>query len=447
MSHGCGWALPVSCKRVGVFGLGRSNLALLPRLSDREIVLRSEGVIDRRAIPSGTRIAAIYEGARAFLDPCEELLILSPSVRRERRELREFLTRGTVFTSDAEIFFSSVGAPVYAVTGSDGKSTTATLAHRLAALGRSDAALCGNVGIPFCTALSERRSAFVTELSSFTLRYIAPRTERAVITNITPNHLNWHDSYDEYIEAKIAVFRNTGGGVINFDDGIIRERAAIAPSAVFSCERGALEIRARFPEADVFTVCDGYFEKNGERLFPVSAMRRGEAHNVKNMLAALALTDGLWSCDGARAVAEGFGGLAHRCEEVGVIGNVRYINSSIDTTPTRTAATLESLGAPAVVILGGRDKGLDFSVLLPSLSRWGRAAVLIGECAGRIAAVLPEGMVRRFASDMEEAVASARALARPGDTVLLSPAATSYDAYADFEARGEDFKETVKKLR
>ena len=434
-------------RRVGIFGLGRSNLALLPYLSGCELTVHSEEAIDRAVLPKELASVKIYDGAAAFADGGEDMMILSPSVRRERSEFRKFVTRGVRFASDTELFFSLVRAPVYGVSGSDGKSTTTALAELLSRERYPDAVACGNIGVPCCPLLSPERGAYICELSSFTLHYFSPRLVRGAITNISENHLNWHDSFEEYVDAKMAIFRNTGEGVINFEDEISRrctDRSRVA--AVTLTEENFDEAKRQFPDASIFLVRYGMIEKNGNPLFPVGAIRRREAHNIKNLLTALALTDGLWTAEGAREVAAGFGGLAHRCELVRVWRGIEFYNSSIDTTPARTAATLGSLGRSAAVILGGRDKGLDPSPLTEALKKHGCSAVLYGECRERLAQAMPEGLAYRFADGMEDATRQAIELAGDVGTVILSPAATSFDRYKSFEERGEHFKKIVMNL-
>ena len=439
-----GLSLPKDVKRIGFFGLGRSNLALLGAIGDIPAIIRSEKPVRRSEIPSGVNVAAIFDGEHAFDTPCEDVLVLSPSARRERPEIAKFATRGTLLTSDAELFFGAVDSPVFAVSGSDGKSTTATLASLLLGESFGKTALCGNIGKPFCEALSEGYDAYAVELSSFTLRYLAPKSERAALTNITPNHLNWHDSFEEYRDAKMAIFRNTGGGVINFRDKNMLEYARLCGcAAAVGFGRSARDIRAVLPYADAFTDEGGNISKNGVALFPVSAIKRKEAHNIENLLTALALTDGYWSSEGAGRVAENFGGLSHRCESVGEACGIEFINSSIDTTPSRTLATLASLKKRAVVILGGRDKGVSFTELGEKIGSFARGAVLVGECRETVAAAMPDGFPYEFAEDMESAVGTAAKLCECGDAVLLSPAATSFDMYENYEKRGEDFKKIV----
>lgn len=427
-------------KSVGLFGLGRSNLAVLDLLPEgTPVTLRSDGKIDRGAIPSGLKIKAILEGAEALENIDEDMLILSPSVRRERPEIALALKSGRRVTSDAELFFEKVGAPVYAVSGSDGKSTVATLTSLLLDEGT---ALCGNIGVPMLRALSGDSSRYVTELSSFMLRYLSPDCERAVLTNVTENHLDWHADFEEYLAAKLGIYKNAREPVLNFDDATVRENMTVGVFAAVSDEADFSTLKKAVRAEVYYTAEGGYIKRCGEPYIEISSVKRRERHSIKNLLLALAMADG--SHTDARRVATEFGGLPHRCEVVMTHGGITYINSSIDTSPARCRTTLSAQGAPTVVILGGRGKGVPFDGIREPLMQIGRGVVLYGECREEIERVLPEGLPTRHADTMDEAVRLAAGLARQGDTVLLSPAATSYDRYKSFEERGEDFKKSVK---
>ncbi len=432
-------------KSIGFFGLGKSNLALLKELSgsDFDITLRSDRKIERALIPSGVKISAIYEGDAAFFALSEEVLVLSPSVRRERRELALAKARGVRFTSDAELFFERVDSPVYAVSGSDGKSTTAALTHLLLGGEGGGTALCGNVGEPMTHLLFGGHSRYVTELSSFMLRYFSPNAERAALTNITPNHLDWHADFEEYVLAKLAIYKNAAEAVINLDDRIIRENIH---SPVYSAVSTELDLDSakRLISAELYyTLEDGYIKRNGEPYISADCIKRREKHNLKNFMLALSMTDGHRAAD-ARKVAREFGGLPHRCELVLSWRGIAFINSSIDTSPDRCATTLSSQKTPVVVILGGRGKGVPFTPIKEPLLKACRAAVVFGECRDEIIEALPKTLPYLTALSMGEAVELSVKLAKEGDTVLLSPAATSYDMYASFEERGEDFKRAVE---
>lgn len=431
---------------IGFFGLGRSNLAILRELSGLgvDITLRSDKKIDRGIIPRDVKIKAIYEGCAAFENLTEKTLVLSPSVRRERPELVLAKERGVRLTSDAELFFEAVDAPVYAISGSDGKSTTAALTHLLLGASPCGTALCGNVGKPMLPMLKCGYSRYVTELSSFMLRYFSPVLERAALTNVTPNHLDWHEDFKEYRDAKLAIYKAAKEAVVNLDDNNIIRGFSAPVFAAVSTEVDFATARPRVRAEVYYTLEDGYIKRSGEPYIKLEKIKRRELHNLKNFMTALALTDGKRLAD-ENEVARDFGGLSHRCELVTSWHGITFINSSIDTSPARCATTLAAQMAPTVVILGGRGKGVPFDPIREPLKRLGRCAVLLGECAEEIKSALPNGLPTRRAYSMDEAVAFAASLAKCGDTVLLSPAATSYDSYNSFEERGEDFKLAVKK--
>ena len=178
----------------------------------------------------------------------------------------------------------------------------------------------------------------------------------------------------------------------------------------------------------------------------VSKIKRREGHNIKNLLTAAAIADGYTTRERIVKVASEFCGLEHRCEEIGIKDDVRYINSSIDTTPNRTFETLRSFDTNVIIILGGKSKGCDYSILREPLNKHAKLAILTGDCRNELSASLKGACDTCIIDDFEEAVIYATVVAEPGDTVLLSPAATSYDAFENFENRGNKFKEIIDKI-
>ena len=431
---------------VGFFGLGKSNQAVMRLLpKDVRVILRSEGTVKKEDIPRGIKPIAIYEGADAFRHFDEQILFLSPSVRRERAEFDEARLRGVQFSSDFELFLSENSSPLFAISGSDGKSTTASLTAMLLSGGRRKFAPMGNIGLPFCRSLPNRADRItVAELSSFQLRYTSPRAKRAVVTNITPNHLNWHADFEEYKNTKISLLDGAEEKVIFADDSHLFEysRGKSLFGAV-SVKMNYKELKERLTSANYFTIQDGYLAKNGDKLLPLSHVRLVGEHNVKNLLTAIAMTDGYATREKIVEVAAGFGGLSHRCELIGEFCGIKFINSSIDTTPSRTETTLNSLGENLIVILGGRSKGCDYTNLKNSLSAHAKLAIITGENREEIKSDIKGGVDIAVTDDFEEAIIYAASVAKAGDTVLLSPASVSYDSFKSFEERGEKFKEII----
>ena len=431
-------------KRIGLYGVGKSNSALLDILpSGAEITLRSDKKIERARVPNDRRIVKIYDGDCATDRICEQVIFFSPSVRRDAPALKRAHEQGVVFSSECELFFKEVNAPVYAVTGSSGKSTTSTLISLLLSEKYGKVALCGNIGVPFIS--SEPSDAYVAELSSFQLTYLSTFTERAVITNITPNHLNWHTSFKEYKSAKLSLLRHTRGAVLSIDDETLAEVARHRNTyAISSTEKSYSQIKTDYDFSVAYTVEGDFICRNGVPFIPLRALLRKEKYNVKNFALALAACDTAVSPEHAMRVAGNFSGLAHRCEHVATLGGADYYDSSIDTSPERTAATLESLGRKCYVLLGGRSKGLPFDILVPSLQEYAKEAVLYGECKDEMMRAFSSKIPTREFDTLNDATRYCIGKAGVGDTVILSPAATSYDAFQSFEERGDCFEKTVK---
>ena len=431
-------------RRVGLFGLGKSNASILSALPDgTEVILRSENTLPH--LPqTEARILAAYTGERAFENPTEDLLILSPSVRRERTEFIPFLRSGTEFTSDCELFFKAVSAPVFAVSGSDGKSTVTILTSLLLSERFGYSPAIGNLGVPMLTSVSPRARAYVTELSSFMLSYGRYRTFRGAITNITENHLDWHKSYNEYIRAKLSLFSRSEEPVLNADDPLCAAYFdGMTPWGVASVTQGYAELKKKFRAQAIYTKEDGFIKRCGEPVIPISEINRREEHNLKNLTLALALTDGYVSRDHMKKVAREFTGLPHRCEVFLERDGMTFVDSSVDSTPSRTATTLNSFGRRVIVILGGKGKNLSYEPLCAPLRKWASLAVIVGENREEILNTVEGSCPCRTAQDAEEGAALALSLMQKGDVLILSPASTSFDKYRDYADRGRKFKEVI----
>ncbi len=433
--------LKCGCK-VGFFGLGSSNAALLRclPLDKCELTLRSDTMIDRGSIPNNIKVKRILEGKSACQHINEDIIFFSPSVRRDRPELKEAKARGVFFSSDAELFFENNNTQVFAVTGSDGKSTTATLTHLLLSAGGYTAPLIGNIGEPFVKNLERNTDFFVCELSSFMLTYFTPGTRAACITNITPNHLDWHSDFEEYRQTKLSVARKTDRLIIS-DDCLDVSGAY----GIISGERSYYELRKLYNAEIYMTVEVGKIRKNGIPIIDISRVFRKEKHNLNNLMMAIGMTDGMVGNDEINAVAKDFQGLGHRCECFLNKNGVDYIDSSIDSSPARTTQTLRSLGRPVVIILGGRGKGLDYGELLPEVKKYVKKAIITGENAEEIFKAIGEAVNTEIIEDFEEAVLRGKKCAAEVGTLLLSPASTSYDRFKNYAERGDKFKQILLK--
>lgn len=441
--------------RIGLFGLGKSNLGVLDYLKKHypriEVTLRSEKRIEN--IPFSP--SKIYFEADAAKEIDEDVLFLSPSVRRQRQEFSGALARGIIISSDAELFFARNKNDVYAVTGSDGKSTTTYLCSRLLGKEYTAAIPCGNYGEALSPHIDdEKGTAYVCELSSFQLMNLAPESERCLITNITPNHLNWHTSYEEYIGAKRRLLEKAKQRIINFDCDISRKFAEDYDIfAVYSTKSSEEYMRSKIRAKLYVSLSDGIITTEGESLLDTRKIRVAGEHNISNFMGAITLSYEKCKTDDISALAEEFCGLAHRCELVGEYSGIKFINSSIDSSPKRTVATLGMLKERVILILGGRSKGLDYGELLPALKKCAKAIVLTGENRDMLSELLKSdedfeknNIPIMLTKNLYEATLAAKKAAKCGDTVLLSPASVSYDEFTGFEERGNTFKKYVKEL-
>ena len=430
---------------VGFFGLGSSNEALLRHLSSLyphlSFILRSD-----REIPSPPWAKATLTRGGARENFFEDVLFLSPSVRRDAPEFKAAEKCGLIISSDIEFFFESKKIPIYAITGSDGKSTTTALTSLI--LGENEYPPSANYGNPISDLLSDGSVlGTVAELSSFQLMDFTYSAQRALITNISQNHLDWHKSMDEYVCAKENLIRFSEKKIFNFDCPYSRALLERYPAfSIFSSEKSYREIEKVAPANHYFTVEDGCVCHSGRHLFHVSEISLRGEHNLKNLLAAAAMTVELRDADALLRAARSFSGLRHRCEIVFERGGVTFLDSSIDSTPARTKTTLKEITSPTVLILGGRGKGLSYKELLP-LPSCLCAVIITGENRLEIFDAISHdahGIKITVEEDFERAVILAIRSAKEGDNVLLSPASTSYDRFSNYKERASFFKETIK---
>ncbi len=432
---------------LGFFGLGKSNLSLMETLPHgTHIVLRSDKAIDRAKIPKNITPQKIYEGKSALDDISEDVLILSPSVRRDRPELAAAQERGVILTSDCELFFERANAQVLGVSGSSGKSTTATLSHLALGGDVHGIKLVGNVGVPMLNSISEGATGYVAELSSFMLEYYTPKLRRYALTNITPNHLDFHGTFEKYKEAKLRPLHLCDEGIICADDDVLSKERYESLFGVYSIRHDIRELATKYRAELYLTLEGGYICRNGERLLHTDTLKRRDGYMLQNMMCSMALVDGIAKRDTMLSAMRGFSNLAHRCDTVYSVGGVDFIDSSIDTTPERCATTLTSLGRRVVLLLGGRGKGLSYGVMLPPVLKYVRFAVLFGEEGEKFFSLLTGKIGCVVCKNFKEAVKLAMSVAEPGDAVLLSPACTSYDEFSSFEERGETFRSIVRSL-
>lgn len=455
--------IPTSCS---VVGLGVSNLPLVRFLCARgahPIVRdkKSEAELGPAAKEVRALGAELIAGEQYLQNLNEELIFRSPGMRPDLPEFLCAKKRGCRVITEAECFLELSPALTLGITGSDGKTTTTTLAGLFLEEERKSKKggrvfVGGNIGRPLLPEIDEMTAGdvAVVELSSFQLQGCRQSPDRAVITNLSPNHLNWHTDFEEYVAAKTEIFRHARCKllVLNADNEPTAALAQNAPVPVVPFSRFG---RPAGAEACAFVRDGMIFSDSGAGevpVLPVADVLLPGKHNLENLLAAIALTGGLVSPKSVAAVAKTFGGVRHRLEKIRTAGGVTYYNSSIDSTPTRTCAALAALGEQGIrpiVICGGYDKHLSYAPLAEALEIYAKAAVLTGQTARTIAKEIEKrasGFPFRIVPEFRAAVEKARALAGPGDVVLLSPACASFDAFRDFAERGETFCKIVNEF-
>ncbi len=414
----------------------------------------------------GVRFECGIEPTRGFTcDISRSVIFRSPGIRPDAGDLTDAINAGAILTSEVEFFCEHTTARIIAITGSDGKTTTSTLTSLILKEGYKDGKvyLGGNIGTPLFPLLDEigENDICVLELSSFQLMTMDSQAVHAAITNITPNHLNWHIDMNEYAEAKYKVCgRNTSRLVLNATDNYCRELAnnTDAPKIIFSAYRDNYESLCNGIDAEGIFLRDGQIilsdGKNEEVLLSASDIKIPGVHNIENYMTATALTYGIAEKDAVVHVAKTFGGVAHRLELVREKDGVKYYNSSIDSSPTRTIAALSTFENKPTLIVGGRGKKTPYVELARELYLRAGAVILTGETADEVSEALasvaseyPDSELKIYREeDFEGCVKLAESITPSGSAVVLSPAATSFDRFKNFAERGEVFRSIVNKL-
>ena len=437
-------------KQVAVLGLGVSNRPLVRLLLEFGCQVTGCDKTPREKLDEEVLLLE-QEGCRlqvgeGYLEDVEaDVVFRTPGMHPGNPAIETLRRRGAEITSEMEVFFEVAPCHLIAVTGSDGKTTTTTLiAEMLKAEGKT-VWLGGNIGtplLPLCREMKQDDYA-VVELSSFQLMDMKRSPQRAVVTNLAPNHLDVHKDMEEYVQAKKNIFRFQKPGdllVLNGDNEITASFAGAGQTHFFS----------RKGRTNCVWEENGAIYRRGEKILETADILIPGTHNVENYMAAIAAVDGLVSDDAIRRVARNFGGVEHRIELVRIKDGVKFYNDSIASSPSRTIAGLRSFTQKVILIAGGYDKHIPYDVLGPEICTHVRKLFLCGATAGKIrAAVEQTGMEQpeiTDCGDFENAVRSAAAAARAGDIVLMSPASASFDQFKNFMVRGECFKKIVKEL-
>ena len=439
-------------KRVLVLGLGVSNRPLVRLLLERGIDVTGcdrtpREKLDDEVLTLERMGVKLHLGEDYLENISGDIAFRTPGLHPEKPELVALRAAGTKITSEMEAFFEVCPCPIIGVTGSDGKTTTATLIAELLRHAGHRVWLGGNIGTPLLDKAAQmtREDKVILELSSFQLMDLHHSCHIAVVTNLAPNHLDMHRDMEEYVNAKKNIFLHQKSGdtlIVNHDNALTESFAEEARGTVKRFSR-----RERVKNGVYFM--DGAIYRGDDEILRQSDILIPGLHNVENYMAAILATEGLVSNEDVRAVAKSFGGVEHRIELVRVKDGVSYYNDSIASSPSRTIAGLRSFTQKVILIAGGYDKHIPYDVLGPEIAAHVKLLVCTGATGGKIAqaARASEGCPEILEiEDFYEAVRTASKRAERGDIVLLSPASAAFDKFKNFMVRGAEFKKTVMEL-
>jgi UDP-N-acetylmuramoylalanine--D-glutamate ligase len=438
-----------SAEKTVIVGLGKTGLSCARYLHARH---RRVTVIDSRNAPPEIstlqQLAPEIEIRVGGFDPSvlEDAVevVVSPGVSLREPLLQAAMRRGLPIVGDIELFARSVNAPVVGITGTNGKSTVTTLVAHIAQHAGKRVLAGGNLGKPALDLLGEPvPDLYVLELSSYQLETTQSlNLAAATVLNVTPDHMDRYDDIETYAKAKARIFNHAEVAVINLDDALVCAMPSKQRVIDFSVrpESGAL-YAIKAIDADIALM------RHGVPLISMSKLKLSGLHNAANILAALAICEALGLDRGACVDSlRSFTGLPHRSQWVADVNGVHYIDDSKGTNVGATLAAVAGMTGPLVVIAGGQGKGQDFASLAAAFRNKVRHVVLIGQDAKQIAQSLGDVCTHEFAGDMNAAVAHAARAAKPGDTVLLSPACASLDMFRDYAHRGDMFAAAVRGL-
>lgn len=447
--------------KIAVVGIGVSNLPLVRMLHECGARLY---IHDKR---TEEQLGEIYDelvnmGADMFLGDGYldkiaddvQMVFKTPGVRFDAPALAAAALKGAIISSEMELFFEVCPAKIIAVTGSDGKTTTTSLIYDMLKRAGYSCYLGGNIGRPLlCDAENMTADDIaVVELSSFQLHTMKKSADIAVVTNVTPNHLDWHTDFAEYAEAKKAVFkyrRTDGKVVLNFENDITRSFGEGRDDAVYFSSKQELTDGYSLENNKIVKKSGG---KIVREVLDIDTIYIPGMHNVENYMAAIAATEGLVNDDTVRDTAVNFKGVPHRIEFVRELDGVKYYNDSIASSPARTTAGLISFGDKKVILIaGGYDKKIPFDEFGAVVNEHVKKLVLVGNTSEKIekavkAAKNFDKLPIYRCTEFKEAIEKARETAESGDIVILSPACASFDLFKNFEVRGDTFKEIVNNM-
>ena len=451
----------VKGKKIAFCGIGKSNLPLIYKFIEKGAEVYACDRRDRSQLAPGQAEELESAGAKLILGDGYlnnlnvDIIFRTPGMNYFLPELTEARKKGIVVTSEMEVFFDLCPCKIFAVTGSDGKTTTTTLIATMLKEQGYNVHLGGNIGTPLLPIIEEigENDIAVAELSSFQLISMRKSPDVSVVTNVAPNHLDVHKTMDEYIDAKKNIFMHQNAftrTVLNADNEITASFVDEVRGTLSYFSYNSPVSRGAYLDGDDICVAD----KNGVvKIMNKHEIRIPGEHNVENYLAAISAVWGYVDVETIVKVAREFGGVEHRIEFVRKKDGVKYYNDSIATSPTRTIAGLKAFNQKLIVLAGGYDKHIPFDPLAPYAVEKIKVLILTGPTADAIEKAIRSdknfdncGMKILRSESLEQSVKIAHEIAKEGDIVSLSPACASFDAYPNFEERGNHYKKLVNEL-
>lgn len=449
-------------KKVAIIGMGVSNIPLLDYFYKKNANVtifdkRNIEDLDKNVIEKVSRYNMGMFLGENHLSNLKgfDIIFRSPSCRPDTKEIVEEVKRGAILTSEIEMLMELCPGKIIGITGSDGKTTTTSLINAILKHAGYKTWLGGNIGIPLFTKLNEieKEDIVVLELSSFQLMGMEISPSISVITNITPNHLNIHKDYEEYIEAKKNIFKyqnENGILVLNYDNEITRNCAKEANGKViFFSSKEKLE-NGYIVDNGIIKECEDKIRKH---VLDAKDVKLRGVHNYENICTALAATKTLVNQDKAVEAIKEFNSVEHRLELVKQIDGVKWYNDSVSSSPTRTIAGLNSYDEPIVLIAGGYDKNLDYTPIAKPIIQKVKCLILLGQTSGKIFDAVKEELENQgkelpiyMCTTLKQTIDVAKKEAKSGDVVLFSPASASFDLFKNFADRGNQFKKLVNEL-
>ena len=447
-------------KQVAIIGMGVSNIPLLDYFYDKnaKVTVFSTNALSDEIMAKINKYRYEVELGEDNLSRLKgfDIIFRSPSALPTKHEFQSAVKKGAILTSEIEMVLKLAPCKIIGVTGTEGKTTTTSLIYEICKKAGYNCFLGGNIGKPIFTKINQMKpeDIVILELSSFQLMGMTVSPNIAVVTNIFPDHLNVHKSYEEYQDAKKSIFRNqTEEGIVILNkDNEITEKFAdeVKGKTIFFSSTKKLK------NGYVYDREDGFIKKctdgKCEKILNKNDIKLRGIHNYENICAALAATETVASKEAQIEAVKNFKGVEHRLEFVREIDGVKYYNDSIGTSPASTIAGLNAFDENIILLAGGSDKGLDYKEIGEVIAKKVGTLILTGPTAQKIEEATKQALSEEknieiiHTNNLEESVKVAKEKARSGDIVLLSPASASFDAFKNFEERGNYFKTLVNNL-